>query len=151
MIAEIVKIFGSINAQKINGLVILILLFLILFPFIDENLIQPNKINQEIKNLVLLSDIDKSKLKENPELEEMYNRIISSMNDSNVLIRNKSTLPWWLKFLSGGSAVWLLLIIIPFAKFGDLGKRILAIIMLVVIGVIMGGIGLLQNPVACCQ
>ncbi|MBN1968353.1 MAG: hypothetical protein JW870_03205 [Candidatus Delongbacteria bacterium] len=139
MLKELLNFFSSLNPQKIIGLAIFIVLLLILFPFIDKNIIQPSKLGQEIGNLEKLTQIDKSKLNERPELLQAYNNIISRMNDNYIIKINNDSLPWWLKFISGGFLSWLLLLIIPFIK----TNRLRTAFVIIILGGILGGIGIL--------
>jgi hypothetical protein len=143
MLKELLSYFSSLNPQKIIGLIIFVVLCLILFPFIDTNIIQPSKLNQEIKNLELLLKIDKTKLVEYPELMEMYSDIIERMNKDIKIKRDKKAIPWWLKFLAGGSIAWLLIFLLPFVKYDKGSSKFLALILILIIGCIFGGIGLL--------
>jgi hypothetical protein len=143
MIKDLIDTLANLNPQKIIGIVILLILILILFPFIDSNIVQPKRLSQEIQNLDSLTKIDQNKINDNPVFKMYYEKIISRMNNSIEIKTKDNSIPIWQKFISGGSLSWLLIFVALFAKYEKAIQKIGGIFLLLLIGSIMGFIGIL--------
>lgn len=147
------KIF-DIEKRKLGVFaVILVVTFLILFPFIDTNFFYSNRIKDRIEVLDKITKLDMNKIEENDSLKKEYNSILEEINNSDknyvnkVLSSNKNSNALG-KFISGGALWWVLGILVLFfynvfnkeqqTKGKQWVTRILGFIMCIVIGGIVG-------------
>lgn len=128
---------------------VLIIVIAIVFPYIDANFFFYNRIEKRVGILQSLSEIDMKKVSEYPVLLEEYNAIISEIEEQRELSifglisseqsTNRVTL---LKFLTGGALMWFIALFIPFMNtFNDKKTKVLAFLLLVLFGGILGWIG----------
>lgn len=143
MFKDIFVLLFDLNPKKIIVLIIIIICLLLFFPFIDTKIIQPLTLSKQINNLDTLVKMDITVINQNPTLENIYNSILEKLEDSNSNLIAKRTIPIWKKFVFGGAAGWLMIIILPFAKYNNLKTKILSLIVLIIIGSLLGGIGIL--------
>ena len=79
------KIFDLVKSNFKNpklyiGILIVLLCFLVLFPYIDANVFYYQRINDRIDILQKISEIDPESLAENQILSDEYNRILSEID-----------------------------------------------------------------------
>lgn len=110
-IFDLVKEFAcGKHSRKFWGIVILlVILFLIVFPYIDANFLYYNRIEKRIDNLSALVELSGKTIEENSELISEYNSIIEDINaaqtKSLVSAINRSpetNFDYWIKFAGGG-------------------------------------------------
>ena len=127
----------------------LLIIVTIVFPYIDANFFFYNRIEKRVSILQSISEIDIEKVSQDPVLQEEYDAIISEIEKqrelsiSNVISSKQTTnnVPL-LKFLSGGALAWIIALCVPFMnKFNDNKTKVLAFLLLILFGGILGGIG----------
>lgn len=143
MFRDILTFLTDLNPKKIIGLIIIIIFLLLFFPFIDSKIIQPILLSKQIDNLSKLLQMDVGKIESNQQLNEIYDRILESMVDSNIELLSNNPIPAWKKFLFGGMVSWLMALVVPFVKYKTIGARIWGIFLVLLIGSIFGSIGVL--------
>lgn len=142
MVKEIVDIFSNLNPQKIIGLIVLIILIMVFFPFIEETFIQPSSLTRQINNLNTLLQMDNEALDERPELRKIYDDILLQLEKGNSVLAVQP-IEKWKKFVFGGSIGFLLLFIVPFINYkGKAKAKISAFFLMAAIGSVIGGIGI---------
>lgn len=129
--------------------VVLLIIVAIVFPYIDANFFFYDRIEKRVGILQSLSEIDMDKVSQYPALQEEYDAIISEIEKQQELsisnaISSEQTANNTLlfKFLSGGALAWLIALCVPFMNtFKDNKTRVLAFLLLILFGGILGGIG----------
>lgn len=144
------KIFDAIwknlrNPKFYTFLLVLVVVFLILFPYIDANIFYYKRVNNRVDILSKLSEIDVDRIKDSDILMEEYHRILAEVDKQSdgsigsVIIRDSSRDILRIKFITGGLVFWILAVICAFIKkFGNVGYKIAAIILLCGIGWLSG-------------
>lgn len=147
------KIF-DIEKRKLGVFaIILVVTFLILFPFIDTNFFYSNRIKNRIEVLDKITKLDVEKIEKNDSLRKEYNSILEEINNvdknyvNKIFSSNKNSNALG-KFISGGVLWWFLGILVLFfynvfnkeqqTKGNQWLTRILGFIMCIVIGGIIG-------------
>ena len=132
------------NPKLYVGVAVLIVLFFLVFPYIDANFFYYDRIEKRIDILQKITEIDTEKLSENKVLENEYNKIISEIEKqeefsiSNALNTDYNNYKWG-KFISGGVLAWLLAICSLFMKsVKGFWMRIVTLIFIAVFGIVLG-------------
>ena len=130
-------------------LVILIIITAIVFPYIDANFFFYNRIEKRVDILQSLSEIDTGKVAQFPALQQEYDAILSEMEKQRELSilgtispeQNVNNISLF-KFLSGAALAWIIAFFVPFMNtFEDKKSKVLAFLLLMVFGGILGGVG----------
>lgn len=137
------------NPKLYAMLVILIIITAIIFPYIDANFFLYNRIEKRVDILQSLSDIDTGKVAQFPALQEEYDAILSEMEKQRELSilgtispeQNVNNISLF-KFLSGAALAWIIALFVPFMNtFKDKKSKVLAFLLIMVFGGILGGVG----------
>ena len=124
-IFDLVKNLATGKHSKIFWviLIIIVVLAIIVFPYIDANFLYYSRIEKRIDNLNNLVLLSGEELKDSPVLLAEYNNIIEEIKvaqEKNItsFFENKSDskFDYWAKFLSGAFLCWLFGIIVFFQK-----------------------------------
>ncbi len=127
-IFDLLKTFASGKSSKVFWTVVIIIciLTLIVFPYIDANFFYYGRIEKRIDNLSSLLALTDKSLEESPELFEEYNNIIQEITNAQeknitAIIHNSpsNTYEYWIKFASGGLLFSFLGIVCLFQKKKD--------------------------------
>ena len=113
------KLFDEVKHNLKNPrlyilVIVVLILFLLLFPDLDANVFYYNRVNSRIEILQQMSQIDVEKIHGNEVLEQEYNRILDEISkqteDSirNVVIKDNDETVGTVKFVTGGLVFWLL-------------------------------------------
>lgn len=128
IIKEILK--DTKNYKKLAWIfVIVIILFVIIYPILDANFLYYGRTNKRIEILNKLTEINVEKLEGNKQLKLEYESIISDMNVqkdktlNNIFIKNNSKKVDTIKFFAGSWMFILVGIIMPFVKDKTKNKR----------------------------
>lgn len=131
-------------------IILLLLIVLFIFPYIDANFFYYNRIEKRINILQKISKIDKKKISKNIILKKEYNSILSEISNqnqktfNNIISFNKHETfnSKLLKFISGSFLFVIIAIWIPFMNtFKDNISKLAAFILLLILGAIAGYIG----------
>ena len=132
------------NPKLYVGVAVLIVLFFLVFPYIDANFFYYDRIEKRIDILQKITEIDTEKLSENAVLKNEYNKIISEIEKqeefsiSNALNTDYNNYKWG-KFISGGILVWFVAIWALFMKtVKGLGMKAITFLILAVFGIVLG-------------
>lgn len=146
------KIF-NMNKRKLGiTIIVLLVVILILFPFIDTNFFYSNRIKNRIDILQKITELDMDKISQDENLLKEYESIVKEINESdnnyiNKVLNNNKNDHTIGKFISGGLLWWILGIIMLFFynifnkddKNGkNWGTRIAGFILCVIIGGLIG-------------
>lgn len=124
-IFDLIKNLATGKHSKIfwGILIIVVVLAIIVFPYIDANFLYYSRIEKRIDNLVDLVSLSGKEIEESAVLLDEYNNIIEEIKvaqDKNMstLFEDKedSTFEYWAKFLSGAFLFWLVGVVILFQK-----------------------------------
>lgn len=144
------KIFDLVKSNFKNpklyiGILIVLLCFLVLFPYIDANVFYYQRINDRIDILQKISEIDPESLADNQILSDEYNRILSEIDKQSdgslgsVFIKETDSTTNIIKFVSGAFLFWILAIACFFIKgFKNIGYKIFGFILCTMVGVAFG-------------
>ncbi len=89
-------------------LIIVIMVFLLLFPYIDANIFYYNRVNSRIEILNKMSEIDVEKIQNNEIFMKEYNSILDEIekqtegNMGNIFMHENDEKVNTIKFISGG-------------------------------------------------
>lgn len=124
---------------------VLLIVTAIVFPYIDANFFFYNRIEKRVSILQSLSEIDMEKVSQYPALQEEYDAIISEIEKQRELsissVQTTNNAPLF-KFLSGGALAWIIALCVPLMNtFKDNKTKVLAFLLLVLFGGILGGVG----------
>ena len=131
---------------------VLIVVFVIFFPYIDANFLFYGRIEKRISILQDISTLDMEKINEVPALESEYQSILSEITEQRDFSlfggfssSGQTTFRIRLnKFISGGSLCWLIMFLVIFMNtFKGFKSKILGFVMMGILGVFFGGIGIL--------
>ena len=139
------------NPKLYIVLATLLIIVAIVFPYIDANFFFYNRIEKRVRILQSLSEIDMDKVSQYSALQEEYDAIISEIDKqqelsiSNAITSDQTANNIQLfKFLSGGALTWIIALCVPFMNtFKDKKTKILAFLLLILFGEVLGGIGYL--------
>ena len=104
------------------GLIVVAIMAIIIFPYVDANILYYDRIEKRIDNLSKLVELTGIPLEENTELNAEYESILSEMENarekalSNTGKQEDSRHDRLIKFLSGGALWFLIAVIMPFNK-----------------------------------
>lgn len=124
-IFDLVKNLATGKHSKIfwGILIIIIVLSIIVFPYIDANFLYYSRIEKRIDNLIDLVELSGKGIEESVVLFAEYNNIIEEIKvaqdrSMSTLFENKedTTYEYWAKFLSGASLFWLIGVVILLQK-----------------------------------
>ena len=126
----------------------LIIVVVLVFPYIDANFFFYNRIEKRIDILQSISEVDIERISQSPALKEEYDAILSEIETqrersvAGAISTNPNPTITLLKFLSGGALAWIITLCVPFMNtFKDRKTKILAFVLVVLFGGILGGIG----------
>lgn len=145
------KIFDTIKENLKNpkfyiGVLLVGIVFLLLFPYIDANYFYYNRVEKRISILKQILDISEEQVKNNPVLEDEYQSIlteISKQKDGSLgalFITNNTPRVNWIKFITGGIIAWLLSIICLFIKTEKGWYKPIGFFIFVLLGIVLGAI-----------
>ena len=155
------KIFDAVKSNLKNPklyvfILILLIIVLLLFPYIDANFFYYNRVDSRVEILNKISQLDGDKINSNEILKSEYDSILQEIEKQkngslgSVFNNEKDITISWIKFLSGGSIAWILAIYCLFIKFKSMRDRIIGIIFSLLLGALLGGISVaiptLINP-----
>lgn len=152
------KVFGILmdnirNPKLYMGILISIIVFLLLFPYIDANFFYYNRVGKRISILKEISDIDRDKIDNNSVLRAEYESIleeISKQKDGSlgsVFITNNSQEIVKNKFMTGAILFWFVGALCLFVKMDKFIYRIVGFVLFVVLGILFGYISSLLPTV----
>ena len=134
------------NPRLYIVILLVILVFLLLFPYIDANYFYYHRVNNRIEIVTKMMSIDKDKIRENSVLMKEYENLLveiekqSDGSIGNVFVNEKNPSVQRIKFITGGSLVWLLAIMALVSKGNTFRNRIITAVVLAVIGCVTGGL-----------
>ncbi len=145
------KLFDVIKSNLKNPrlyifLLVVMLVFLLLFPYIDANYFYYRRVNNRIDILTKITGIDKEKIDENPVLKQEYDNLLTEIEKQtdgsigSVFVKEKDPHIQRMKFITGGLLVWITAIAILFSKANTRKNRIISFIVLIAVGFLTGGI-----------
>lgn len=146
------KIFNMDKRKLGITIIVLLVVILILFPFIDTNFFYSNRIKNRIDILQKITELDMDKISQDENLLKEYQSIVKEINESdnnyiNKVLNNNKDDHTIGKFISGGLLWWILGIVMLFFynifnkddKNGkNWGTRIAGFILCVIIGGLIG-------------
>lgn len=146
------KIFNMDKRKLGITIIVLLVVILILFPFIDTNFFYSNRIKNRIDILQKITELDMDKISQDENLLKEYQSIVKEINESdnnyiNKVLNNNKDDHMIGKFISGGLLWWILGIVMLFFynifnkddKNGkNWGTRIAGFILCVIIGGLIG-------------
>lgn len=146
------KIFNMDKRKLGITIIVLLVVILILFPFIDTNFFYSNRIKNRIDILQKITELDMDKISQDENLLKEYQSIVKEINESdnnyiNKVLNNNNDDHTIGKFISGGLLWWILGIVMLFFynifnkddKNGkNWGTRIAGFILCVIIGGLIG-------------
>lgn len=144
------KLFDLVKSNFKNPklyifLLIILLTVLVLFPYIDANFFYYDRINDRIDILTKVSEINIEEIQGNEILHKEYNCILeeiekqSSGSVGSVFIKESNDTVNLIKFITGGSLMWLIALLCLFIKgIKNWGHRIFGVVLFAVIGCILG-------------
>lgn len=128
---------------------IIIVVILLLFPYIDANFFYYTRVEKRINILKDISSIDKENVDCNPILKAEYDNIleeISKQKDGSlgsVFITNNSLEVSRYKFFTGAIMSWLVGILCLFVKMDKFWQKIVGLLLFVLLGLFLGYIAML--------
>ena len=134
------------NPRLYIVILLVILVFLLLFPYIDANYFYYHRVNNRIEIVTKMMSIDKDKIGENSVLMKEYENLLveiekqSDGSIGNVFVNEKNPSVQRIKFITGGSLMWLLAIMALVSKGNTFRNRIITAVVLAVIGCVTGGL-----------
>ena len=134
------------NPRLYIVILLVILVFLLLFPYIDANYFYYHRVNNWIEIVTKMMSIDKDKIRENSVLMKEYENLLVEIEKQydgsigNVFVNEKNPSVQRIKFITGGSLVWLLAIMALVSKGNTFRNRIITAVVLAVIGCVTGGL-----------
>ena len=133
------------NPKLYIGILVTLLIFLVLFPYIDANFFYYQRINNRIAVLQKISQLDIELITNNEILSDEYKHILSEIEKQSdgslgsVFIKETNPTTNFFKFLSGASIFWFLAVSCLFMNtFKNIGYKIFALVLCSVVGVIFG-------------
>ncbi len=153
--AKVIELFTSGNRKVVFRLSLLLAIFLIGAPITVDYFFGYVRLEQQVRALTLLSQIELESIKD-ARLLGMYDRILDSLektppaNTAPVSVKFSVAsfgsifrVPNLWKFLTGASILSLLLVVVFFAKFGSIGLKVGAFFLILTMAFIAGVIGAL--------
>lgn len=159
MLEKLLDIFIlNIKNKKIYALILVLLVVaLILFPYVDANFFYYSRIEKRIDILQKASEIDIDNIRNNAILYDEYNSIINTIKDNTEKIDllfqiNNDESVARARFISGGLLSWVLAAACVFIKnFQSFSARIFGMLFLILLGILFGYmaelIPIIINPV----
>jgi len=145
------KIFDVIknnikNPRLYITILVLILVFLLLFPYIDANYFYYRCVNNRIDILTKMTEIDLDKVTKDPTLSQEYSNLLAEIEKQtdgsigSIFVNEKDSHVRFIKFITGGSLVWLIAIAILFSKKNTFLNLFISFIVVGIVGGITGWI-----------
>lgn len=137
------------NPKLYIVLLIAIVIFLLLFPYIDANFFYYNRVEKRISILKDISDIEKEKMESNPILKAEYDNILEEISKQkngslgSVFITDNSSRVSKYKFLTGAILSWMLGVLCIFIKMDRIWQRIVGLLLFIVFGFILGAVSVM--------
>ena len=153
------KIFDIVKTNLKNPklyitLLVLLVIILLLFPYIDANVFYYQRVNNRVEVLSKISELDTDRISNNEILQAEYHSILQEIEKQkdgslgSVFKTNASSSENLFKFISGGLLFWILAFVCIFIKtFKRLRDKVLGIILCVVAGGIIGFIASLLSTI----
>ena len=144
------KIFDIVKTNLKNPklyitLLVLLVIILLLFPYIDANVFYYQRVNNRVEVLSKISELDTDRISNNEILQAEYHSILQELEKQkdgslgSVFKTNAGSSENLFKFISGGLLFWILAFVCIFIKsFKRLRDKVLGIILCVVAGGIIG-------------
>ena len=151
IIEEIIK--NLKNPRFYVYLLVLLLVFLLLFPYIDANFFYYRRVNNRIDILTKMAEADLSKIEENPVLSKEYENLLTEIEKQtdgsigSIFMKDKEPHVQLLKFVTGGSLIWIIAIGVLFSKKNSTGNRLISSVVFGIIGCIAGAISMVLPTV----
>lgn len=148
---KIIDFFVHLTSKKLLSIVIFIISFIIIFPFIDNNFLYFSRMENRIDILDKVSKLDTELINENKVLSEEYKSIMGEINhfDNKYILSNNNLFNQRtvarvrnLKIISGAS-IFILLFLLTFFRSFDFAKKVkysIILLLMTVSGAIFGGI-----------
>ena len=143
IIDEIKKNFR--NPKRYIILIIGIIMFLFLFPYLDANIFYYNRVNNRIDILNKMSEIDMEKIQSNKIFINEYNSLLNEIekqtegNLGNILIKENNSTVNNYKFISGCIIFWFISIMcLKIKNIKTTGQRWLGFFLFAIIGLFFG-------------
>lgn len=160
------KLFDLVKSNLKNPrmyalLLALVVVFFLLFPYLDANIFYYKRINDRVEVLAKVSSLDYDSIEQNQTLKKEYERIMIEISNqpesmvSNILTKETSEAATIAKFVTGGLIFWIIAICCFFIKgFKNIGYKFLGFILFVIVGTIFGfiarSIPTVFNPLVNC-
>lgn len=123
----------------------LVVVFFLLFPYLDANLFYYKRINDRVDVLTKVSELDEDSFENNPILKEEYKRILKEISDqpesmvSNILTKETNRSATIAKFITGGILFWIIAFCcFAFKGLKTLGYKVFGFVLFVIFGIIFG-------------
>lgn len=133
------------NPKFYAFLLVIIALFILLFPYIDANFLYYNRVNNRISIIEKMSTLDMEKVKENQILQHEYDNILAEIEKQSagsldrIFIQETNSKVNTVKFITGGAVFWLFSICCFFINtFDDISERLIAFFLVGIIGTFLG-------------
>lgn len=143
------KLFELIKSNLKNPklyvvLIILIFIFILIFPYIDANFFYYNRVEKRIEILNEISQLDQASFENNPILKSEYDSILNEISKQkdgsigSIFKTNVSETEKLWKFIFGGAISWILALVCIFVKFDKVRYKIAGIFLCVLLGIVLG-------------
>lgn len=132
------------NPKLYAFLVIFIIVFLLLFPYIDANFFYYSRVEKRIEILSKVSELNSEQIASDPILESEYDNILNEISKQkdgslgSIFKTNSSPQETAWKFILGGALSWFAAIICLFMKNQRWKNRIITFLCMAMIGVLLG-------------
>lgn len=145
------KIFDVVKSNLKNPrlyifLLVVMLVFLLLFPYIDANFFYYRRVNNRIDILTKITAIDRVKVQENEILKQEYDNLLTEIEKQtdgsigSVFVKETDPRVQQMKFITGGSLIWITAVAVLFSKANTKKNRIISFVVLIIVGFLTGGI-----------
>ena len=139
-------VMSNIKNPKMYALLLaLIVVFFLLFPYLDANIFYYKRINDRVDILTKVAALDEDSFADNPVLRDEYERILNEVSNqpesmvSNILTRETSKNAAIAKFITGGLLFWIIAFCCFVIKgFKNIGYKIFGFMLFAVIGIVFG-------------
>ena len=144
------KLFETLLANLKNpklyiGLLIILIVFVFLFPYIDANFFYHKRIANRVEVLSTISSLDMNEIEQNDILKEEYTSILEEIGKqkddsfSSIFYQTSDPNIQLFKFISGGLLFWILAISCIFMSTFESNKiKFLGIVLCTAIGFLSG-------------
>lgn len=149
---EVIKyILPKITTKKVIFTIFtLIIIIVVLFPYIDTNFFYSKRIQNRIEALEKISNIDATKIDNNPQLKKEYENILNEIEKSNdkyatTLWNESSNTNKTEKLISGGLLFWIIAPFVLFSKSNQEKKKFVRIIYNLLAVILVAAFGFLAG------